>query len=110
MNHPFCDTFRKTLPVMPSHAAGRLMEFRYTMAEYPKEMDGDLADILGRPNFWCGPIANLFRLKAGAEIPNKSEAEQAYVLHWLIGLYLEHGRGWRDAAQDEIDRLRAAVA
>lgn len=77
-------------------------------AEYPKEMDADLAWILGRPNFACSTIAGVLR-DAGAEIARSSEAEQAAVIHWMIGLYLAHGRDWRKVADDELRRLGTAT-
>ena len=58
------------------------------------EFNRETEFILGRPNFWCGRIAMLMRDK-GHEINGKSEAEQAYVIHWMLGLYGKHGDDWR---------------
>lgn len=78
---------------------------------YPDELSDDLREILGRPNFMCCKIANAFRLAGRAEIPNKAEAEQAYVLHWLVKLALDHPGDWRKVADgilgDMADEIRA---
>lgn len=60
-------------------------------------IDGDLINILGRPNFTCGPIAVMLR-GLGWEIERKAEVEQATVLHWLLGLYLVNSKTWPDDA------------
>jgi hypothetical protein len=71
------------------------------MTEYPKEMTPALREVLGIMIFTTGPIAHALR-DSGVEIPRKAEAEQAYVLHWLIGLALEHGDKWRPIAGEKI--------
>jgi len=74
------------------------------------EINEDLVDILGRPNFTCSGIAGLFR-RNGADIKRKSENEQAFVIHWLIGVYLTHGSEWRATAEAELksiaDKIKA---
>lgn len=74
------------------------------MAEYPKEITPELHDVLGMMCFQLGPIAHVFRA-SGESIPSRAEDEQAFVLHWLIGLALEHGSGWRKIAADKISDL-----
>lgn len=69
--------------------------------EWPA-LDDDLREILGRPNFACARIAQAFRENAGAEIKTRAEDEQAFVLHWLTGLYLKYGSEWRKFAADEL--------
>ncbi|KKN33992.1 hypothetical protein LCGC14_0798050 [marine sediment metagenome] len=76
---------------------------------FPSEMTPELQDILGRPNFVCGPIAHIFQA-AGADIPRKAEAEQAFVLHWMIKLYLTHGDRWREIGEEELKEVRAAAS
>lgn len=76
---------------------------------FPTELTPTLEDILGRPNFTCSPMAHLFR-DAGADIPRKAEAEQAFVLHWMVKLYLAHGDDWKDQGAIELDRARAAAS
>lgn len=75
---------------------------------FPSEMTTELEHILGRPNFVCGPIAHIFQA-AGADIPRKAEAEQAFVLHWMVKLYLTHGDDWREHCEQELKEARAAV-
>lgn len=62
------------------------------------ELNEDIKFILGRPNFWCGAVAPILRQK-GYDIPNKSEEEQAHVIHWLLGLYEEYGPEWKEIAE-----------
>ncbi|MBN8994311.1 MAG: hypothetical protein J0H94_03730 [Rhizobiales bacterium] len=77
-------------------------------APFPADLTPDLAEVLGKPNFWCGPIASAFRVAGEAEIPHKAEAEQAFVLHWLTTLVLQHGASWRKIANDKIEDLAQA--
>ncbi|MBD9433213.1 hypothetical protein IB257_25020 [Achromobacter sp. ACM03] len=72
------------------------------------ELNADLIDILGRPNFTCIRIAQLLRL-SGVEIKKKAEAEQATVIHYLLGFYLKHGSQWAEKAGEDIERLRLAA-
>lgn len=65
----------------------------------------EIGFILGRPNFWCCRYADLLR-RDGCDIPQKAEAEQAAVIHWMLNLYLEHGDGWRDVAVSESERMK----
>lgn len=76
-------------------------------------MSPELEYVLGRPNFWCGPIAHLFR-DAGIwpTLEHRAHAEQARVIFWMVGLVLQHGTTWRDHAEAAIaearERLKAA--
>ena len=79
------------------------------MAEYPKEMTPELRKVLGMMVFELSPLAHLFRDR-GADIPRRAEDEQAFVLHWLIGLVLEHGAGWAEVAHVKITELQKAAA
>jgi hypothetical protein len=82
------------------HEAGSLLV-------YPtSQMDDDLREILGMPNFACAPIAGGFRA-AGFQIAHKAESEQAFVLDWLIGIYLKHGADWRKAAGERLEKVVA---
>ena len=78
------------------------------MDDYPKEMNADLMDILGRVNFACRPFAEALRVD-GVEIPPKSEAEQAHCIHWMIGIYLEHGDNWREQVGNELERIAGST-
>lgn len=51
--------------------------------------------ILGQPCFRCSMLAALLR-DDGHEIPRKAEEEQAYVIHWLLGLYETYGDDWKN--------------
>ena len=59
----------------------------------PAEMTPEIREVLGLPNFRCGPIADVFRA-AGHSIEAKSEKEQAFVLFRFLHLALRHGSGW----------------
>lgn len=72
------------------------------------DMNDDLLEILGRPNFMCSPLAECLRVD-GIEIRRKSECEQAAVIRWMLNLYLLHGAEWRDAANTDLQRIKAAV-
>ena len=58
------------------------------------EFDDKVKEILGRPNFACGRIAEKLRQK-GFEIECKAEAEQARVLYWMLEMYEKHGADWK---------------
>lgn len=64
---------------------------------YPPVMTKALGEVLGMMVFELSPIAHGFR-SAGFQIEPKVEIEQAFVLHWLIQVALEHGDGWRKVA------------
>lgn len=66
------------------------------------ELNDDTRWILGRPNFFCGPIAHQLR-RMGRDIPRKAEDEQAAVLHWMLQLWEQHGARWRLEANKELD-------
>ncbi len=78
------------------------------MRDYPKDLTPELREVLGMMVFQLSPIARAMRA-AGADIARKAEDEQAVVLHWLIGLVLEHGPAWRGKAADELEKLAASV-
>jgi len=73
------------------------------------ELNPDTAEILGRPNFTCGPIARLLRT-AGKEIEEKAESEQAAVIHWLLTIYDEHGSDWRKHAAVALKEMSPNIA
>lgn len=72
------------------------------------ELSADLIDILGRPSFTCIRRAQLLRL-SGIEIASKAEAEQATVIHYLLGFYLKHGSRWFEKANEALEQLRLAA-
>lgn len=63
------------------------------------ELNDELIEILGRPNFTCTKLAECLR-KCGQEIKRKSEYEQAAILHVLLNLYIKHGNDWRKHAEE----------
>jgi hypothetical protein len=67
------------------------------------ELEGDLIEILGRPNFQCAALANALRLK-GQDIPFKSEREQAAVLHFTLNHFLKDKENWRRLCQEDLGR------
>jgi hypothetical protein len=69
-------------------------------------LTAELANILGRPNFQCCHIAQGLRA-GGHDIPRKAEAEQAAVIYFMLGHYLEHGDKWSEKAEEELQRLVA---
>jgi len=69
------------------------------------ELDDDLREILGKPNFRCSPIAQALRLM-GKQIAHKAEDEQAATIHWMLGLYFKNGKDWRSHGESEV---RAAM-
>lgn len=74
--------------------------------DYPKEMTPALREVLGKMVFELSPLAPALRA-AGHDIKRKAEDEQAHVMHWLIGIALEHGDGWRQKAAEDIKRMAA---
>ncbi len=74
------------------------------MSDYPNELTPELKGVLGLMIFSTAPIAHALRAD-GEDIPRESEAEQAHVLHWMIGLALEHGQGWRDKVVERLTRI-----
>lgn len=68
-------------------------------------LNDDLREILGRPSFACSQLAFVLRAM-GHDIKPKAEHEQAAVLHWMLGIYFEHGPAWAD----EVGRLLSKAA
>lgn len=88
----------------------RALQTRVTELEstlFPVELTPDIKDVLSLMMWETGPIAHVFQ-SAGRDIARKGEAEQAFVMHWLIHLALTHGAGWRKAAREELTTLHEA--
>ena len=85
-------------------------QFAVSLAAKPAlpPIDKALIYILGRPNFMCYGVAQSLR-KLGHSIPNKTEDEQAHVIHWMLNSYLLHGEGWLGACNTEIASLNAGA-
>lgn len=88
-------------------AEKRIAELEARTSALP-QLNDDLIAILGRPNFTCAHLAELMR-KSGEDIPRKSENEQAAVIHWFLGLYLDHGDKWESVAKADIQARVAAA-
>jgi hypothetical protein len=74
-------------------------------SRWPATLTPALIDLLS-PMIWeSGAIAQLFR-DAGAKIKSNAEVEQAFVLHWLIGLWFEHGDDYGKHAFAKIHDLK----
>ena len=62
--------------------------------------DDEVRWILGRPNFSVARLAQ--RLQQMDPLYKATEAraedEQAVAIHWMLNLYLKHGREWRSEA------------
>lgn len=83
------------------------LESRTVTVKLP-ELNDDLIAILGRPNFMCAHLAELLR-KSGEDIKRKSEHEQAAIIHWFLGIYLEHGDKWEGIAKSDIQARVAGI-
>lgn len=79
------------------------------MAEYPEKITFELDEILGLMPWQTGPIAHALR-QDGEYIPEKCEREQAHVMHWMIGLYLEYGAEWRNKVSERLQRISDEAA
>ncbi len=63
--------------------------------------------ILGRPNFWCAPIAGSLRLR-GDDIPPKAEEEQAAAIFWMLQMYEKYGADggdWKKKGDAELNQI-----
>ncbi|MCZ4341546.1 hypothetical protein O4H52_08035 [Sphingomonadaceae bacterium G21617-S1] len=76
--------------------------------EWPGALDGDLLDILGRPNFACAGFIPIYRL-AGFDIPKRAENEQAFFIHRCILAWAKHGAGWHAAMIEEMEGFARAA-
>lgn len=89
----------------PSSSAGLI---------FPRELTPEILEVLGKPNFETVPIARAFREAGRADIAPRFENEQAFVLHWLVSLVLEHGSDWRkhmsQVLNEVISEVKAARA
>lgn len=71
--------------------------------------DPSIKFILGRPNFWCGNVAQLLR-GVGHTIERKAEEEQAYVINYMLELYEKHGENWEESLLAELHKKRGYVS
>ncbi|HHR1102952.1 TPA: hypothetical protein ACS298_000337 [Klebsiella aerogenes] len=83
------------------------LESRTVTVKLPP-LNNDLISILGRPNFMCAHLAELLR-KSGEDIKRKSEHEQAAVIHWFLGIYLEHCDKWEGVVKSDMQARAAGI-
>lgn len=95
----------------PEYTEKRAFEiaFQDHQRAYPATLTPDLLEVLGMPNFMCGPIAHAYRDAGLATIPPKAEAEQAFVIDKLVRLIIQHGAAWRTHAHEDLSRVSAAL-
>lgn len=69
------------------------------------KFDSDVEYILGRPNFQIANIAHrLIERKLYKEpLKHKAEAEQAIAIHFMLVLYLKHGKKWEDELRKALE-------
>ncbi|MCA7965750.1 hypothetical protein LGM54_22530 [Burkholderia cenocepacia] len=97
----------ETQRLLAATADAQLHAPRSTSARvYPDDLTDTLRHVLGFPNFRCAPYAHLMR-DSGTNIGTRAEDEQAHVLHWLVKLVLDHGDRWADAAEEDLNTMRA---
>lgn len=63
------------------------------------ELNQEVKNILGRPNFMCRSIANVL-IKKGWDIKEKAEDEQANVIYWMLTMYEKYGENWKEKAEE----------
>jgi len=73
-----------------------------TPVSAPLQLTADLRYILGIPHTKLSSTAQLLR-QQGNCIGERSEDEQAAVIHWMLGHYLRRGIHWRVFAYAELD-------
>ena len=106
----YSDPVRKTYASMKTRQAwvvwqaSRAASEPVSQAYKLPELNDELINILGRPNFTCTGIANILR-KGGVTINRKSEHEQAAVIHFLLGHYIQSGDGWIEAAENALHEI-----
>lgn len=93
----------------PNTAPNRLADTSKAMDLRPAAIPDtpEVRDILGRPNFWCSPWANVLRMRGDA-IPCRAEEEQAAVIRFVLNHYLANGTAWAETAGTELEAIRKA--
>ncbi|WP_313203705.1 hypothetical protein [Stenotrophomonas sp.] len=93
----------------PNTARNRLTETAQAMDLRPATIPDtpEVRGILGRPNSWCSPWANVLRMRGDA-IPCRAEEEQAAVIRFMLNHYLANGTAWAETAGAELEAIRKA--
>ncbi len=66
--------------------------------------DAEVLEILSIVCITCGPIAHALR-RGGYDIKTRAENEQGAVLLWMLSLYRDHGKAWRDEGQKLLNAM-----
>lgn len=98
------DRMQAAVQAVLAHHGTSMLEARPQLPD----LNDDLVEILGRPNFACIQIAKVLRA-SGVEIKSKAEHEQATVLHYMLAFYLQHGADWWTKASEDLAVRMAAV-
>lgn len=75
--------------------------------QMPVCLTNGAAELLGMPNFHCGPRCQYLRAR-GVDIPRKAEEEQAAWIHINLCAFLAWGDGWRGRLNTAFDQFFAA--
>jgi hypothetical protein len=101
---------REHMPAAPDTAtakpAGAADDDSGAQRIWPERISDALVNILGMKLGETRPVARAYRA-AGFAIPREAAAEQAFVLHRMIHLWILHGDAWREAAARE---FKATIA
>jgi len=73
------------------------------------ELNRDTRTILGMTSDQCGVMARVFRA-AGHNTGDKPEDQQAFVIHWMLGVYLKEGADWHAAVAEELSEAQAEAS
>ncbi len=79
--------------------------------QWPAALTPELREILGFMCFHLGPVAHAYRAAGefvgadGEPLRSRAEDEQAFMLHKLVGFWVDHGPDWRSAFAADIERL-----
>lgn len=76
------------------------------MAEFPTTLTEPVKEVLSLMLWDTGPVAHALR-SDGEEIPRKAEDEQAHVMHWMLGLALQHGDDWKGHVHARLSKISA---
>ena len=74
----------------------------------PITLTKEQIEVFGRPNFSCSSIARILVSKCVyAEIPPRSENEQAVAIHFMSSMLEKYGSNWKIEAEKVLKKLNA---
>lgn len=82
---------------------------------WPAQLTPVLREVLGLMCFQLGPAAHVYRDAGefvdgdGAALKRRAEDEQAFMLHKIVGIALEHGEKWRGFVEADVSRAMEIV-